>query len=83
MIEVIVLGVILVVSILFLKFKVFNSAKSVKYGKSIIFCGSRDSGKTTLLLGNLRETFFFLKKIKEIYFIQIISHLFLPNLNIA
>merc|ERR1712226_173164 len=49
MIEFIILGLILIGSLIFLKFSVFKSGGSIKYGKSIIFCGSRDSGKTTLL----------------------------------
>ena len=42
------LGAILISAILFLKFILVNK-KSIKNNKSIIFCGTRDSGKTTLL----------------------------------
>merc|ERR1712226_1260703 len=56
MIEFIILGLILIGSLIFLKFSVFKSGGSIKYGKSIIFCGSRDSGKTTLLSGIVNKS---------------------------
>jgi len=48
MIHLVLLAIILVSSIIFLKLFLANK-KSIKNNKSILFCGTKDSGKTTLL----------------------------------
>jgi len=49
MLSIIILSIILFASLFFLKFKFSTSSSSIKNSTKIIFCGTRHSGKTTLL----------------------------------